>query len=52
MEQSLNSRAEQTGFEQRQEVIVLTKKQPVFGILRRSGTVWAEIVDDVEADTL
>lgn len=29
-----------------------TKKQPVFGILCRNGTVWAEVVDDVEADTL
>ena len=29
-----------------------TKKQPVLGILCRDGTVWAEIVDDVEAGTL
>jgi len=29
-----------------------TKKQPVFGILCRSGQVWAEVVVDVEADTL
>lgn len=29
-----------------------TKKQPVFGSLCRNGTVWAEVVDDVEADTL
>jgi transposase len=29
-----------------------TKKQPVFGILCRNGTVWAEVVEDVEADTL
>jgi transposase-like protein len=29
-----------------------TKKQPVFGILCRNGTVLAEIVDDVEAGTL
>jgi hypothetical protein len=29
-----------------------TKKQPVFGILCRNGTVWAEVVDDVEANTL
>ena len=29
-----------------------TKKQPVFGILCRIGQVWAEVVDDVEADTL
>jgi len=29
-----------------------TSKQPVFGILCRSGLVWAEIVDDVEAKTL
>jgi len=29
-----------------------TKKQPVFGILCRNGTVWAEVVNDVEADTL
>ena len=29
-----------------------TKKQPVFGILCRDGTVWAEVVDDVEAATL
>lgn len=28
------------------------KKQPVFGILCRNGTVWAEVVDDVEAGTL
>ena len=28
------------------------KKQQVFGILCRNGTVWAEIVDDVEAGTL
>jgi len=29
-----------------------TKKQPVFGILCRNGSVWAEVVDDVGADTL
>lgn len=29
-----------------------TKKQPVFGVLCRNGQVWAEIVDDVDADTL
>jgi len=29
-----------------------TKKQPVFGIICRNGTVWAEVVDDVEASTL
>ncbi len=29
-----------------------TKKQPVFGILCRDGTVWAEVVNDVEAATL
>jgi transposase len=29
-----------------------TKKQPVFGILCRNGTVWAEVVDDVGAETL
>jgi transposase len=29
-----------------------TRKQPVFGILRRDGTVWDEVVDDVETDTL
>jgi transposase-like protein len=29
-----------------------TKKQPVFGILCWNGQVWAEVVDDVEADTL
>jgi len=29
-----------------------TEKQPVFGILCRNGTVWAEVVDDVGADTL
>jgi transposase len=29
-----------------------TKKQPVFGILCRNGTVWAEVVEDVGADTL
>jgi transposase-like protein len=29
-----------------------TKKQPVFGILCRNGTVWAEIVNDVGAETL
>jgi transposase len=29
-----------------------TKKQPIFGILCRNGQVWAEVVDDVEADTL
>ena len=29
-----------------------TKKQPVFGILCRNGTVWAEEVNDVEAATL
>jgi transposase len=28
------------------------KKQLVFGILCRNGTVWAEVVDDVEAGTL
>ena len=28
-----------------------TKKQPVFGILCRNGQVWAEVVNDVEADT-
>ena len=28
-----------------------TKKQPVFGILCRNGTVWVEVVDDVEAGT-
>jgi transposase-like protein len=27
-------------------------KQPVFGILCRNGTVWAEVVDDVEDGTL
>jgi transposase len=27
-------------------------KQPVFGILCRNGTVWAEVVDNVEAETL
>jgi len=27
-------------------------KQPVFGILCRNGTVWAEVIEDVEADTL
>ncbi len=29
-----------------------TSKQPAFGILARSGVVWAELVDDVEASTL
>jgi transposase len=29
-----------------------TTKQPVFGILCRNGTVWVEVVDDVEANTL
>ena len=29
-----------------------TKKQPVFGILCRNGPVWAEVVDDVGAETL
>jgi transposase len=29
-----------------------TKKQPVFGILCRNGTVWAEVVDDVGSETL
>jgi transposase len=29
-----------------------TKKQPVFGILCRNGSVWAEVVDDVGAETL
>lgn len=29
-----------------------TSKQPVFGIYCRDGKVWAEIVDDVEAETL
>jgi transposase len=29
-----------------------TRKQPVFGILCRDGTVWAEVVNDVEAGTL
>ena len=29
-----------------------TAKQPVFGILCRDGSVWAEVVDDVSADTL
>ncbi|HJJ50060.1 MAG TPA: IS1595 family transposase [Methanocorpusculum sp.] len=29
-----------------------TKKQPVFGILCRNGQVWAEVVDDVGAETL
>jgi transposase len=29
-----------------------TSKQPVFGILCRNGHVWAEIVPNVEADTL
>jgi transposase len=29
-----------------------TRKQPVFGILCRNGTVWAEVVDNVEAETL
>jgi transposase len=29
-----------------------TKKQPVFGILCRNGTIWAEVVDDVGAETL
>ena len=29
-----------------------TSKQPVFGIYCRSGLVWAEIVDDVESETL
>jgi len=27
-------------------------KQPVFGILCRNGTVWAEVVDNVETETL
>ena len=30
----------------------VTEKQPVFGILCRNGTVWAEVVNDVGADTL
>ena len=29
-----------------------TRKQPVFGILCRNGTVWAEVVNDIEAETL
>lgn len=29
-----------------------TKKQTVFGILCRNGTVWTEVVDDVGAETL
>jgi len=29
-----------------------TRKLPVFGILCRNGTVWAEVVDNVEAETL
>ncbi len=29
-----------------------TSKQPVFGIYARRGTIWAELVDDVEAATL
>ena len=29
-----------------------TTKHPVFGILCRNGSVWAEVVDDVGADTL
>jgi hypothetical protein len=29
-----------------------TTKQPVFGILCRNSTVWAEVVDDVGAETL
>lgn len=29
-----------------------TTKQPVFGILCRNGTVWAEVVDVVDANTL
>jgi len=29
-----------------------TTKQPVFGILCRHGAVWAEVVDDVSAETL
>jgi transposase-like protein len=29
-----------------------TSKQPVFGIYARGGTVWAEVVDDVDAKTL
>lgn len=29
-----------------------TRKQPVFGILCRNGQVWAEMVDNVEAETL
>ncbi len=29
-----------------------TKKQPVFGILCRNGEVWAEIVENVEVETL
>ena len=99
MEQSSNSIANQTGFEQRRVVRALTKirlamvtdipeifsgtvevdetylggqwknkrktirdkgtkrgrgtkKQPVSGILCRNGTVWAEVVNDVEANTL
>ena len=29
-----------------------TKKQPIFGIIRRNGIVWAEVVNDVEARIL
>jgi transposase len=29
-----------------------TRKQPVFGVLCRNGYVWAELVPNVEADTL
>ncbi len=29
-----------------------TEKQPVFGILCRNGTVWAEVIDDFVSDTL
>lgn len=29
-----------------------TSKQPVFGIYCRNGKVWAEIVDDIESETL
>jgi hypothetical protein len=99
MERSLNSKAEQTGFNKQWVMRALTKirlvmlkhvpeifsgtvevdepyrggqwknkrrsvhdqgskrgrgttKQPVFGILCRNGTVWAEFVEDVGADTL
>jgi transposase len=99
LEQSSNSIAEQTGFEQRRVLRALskircvmtkdipeifsgtvevdetsiggqwknkrkvirdegtkrgrgTKKQPVFGILCRNGKVWAEVVDNVESETL